>query len=102
MSDELVQRKRRDKGEGGIRKPKDSPNWSISYYGRDGRQTTESSRSPVKAVAIALLQERIAQVKAGVQEPSRADRITLKELLDDVVLDYRSKNQATTDEAAGR
>ena len=103
MTEELGRRKKRARtGSGCVFRPKGSRNWYVAYYSAPGHQVTESSRSNVKAVAQALLQTRLEAVTRGECEPQKAGRVLLAELLTDVLLDYRSQGQATTDDAESR
>jgi integrase len=93
--------KRRSPGEGSVFKPGGSPFFYIAYV-VNGKQVTESARTKTKEVAIAKLRARINSVERGEQEPQRADKILLAELLTDVLLDYKVNEQSTLDDAESR
>lgn len=67
--------------------------WWIQYYVR-GVRHRESSRSTKEIDAKNLLDQRIAEVKAGRPVGRRIERTTLEELLAILVDDYRAKRPA--------
>src|SRR5262245_45129238 len=68
--------------------------WWLKYY-QDGKGIRESSGSPLAAVALAKLKERVGQVATGEQVNVKADRVTVGELLDDLVADYKANGRAS-------
>jgi integrase len=75
--------------------------WHIGYYVASGKQITESSRSPLKKSAQALLQDRIEKVRQGYCEaPPR--KVTFQTLADDLLTDYRINRRRTIKDAESR
>jgi len=68
--------------------------WWIKFY-KDGRPHRESSGSTKKSDAERLLKLREGAVAKGEPISLRVERITLDELLDDVVLDYEANGKAS-------
>jgi integrase len=62
--------------------------WWVKYY-KDGRPFYESSESQKSTEAQRLLEQRRAEIYAGTHLDSTARRITVGELLDDLVRDYK-------------
>jgi len=71
-----------------------SPYWWIKFHVH-GRPYRESSRSTKKGEAVKLLKEREGRVATGMPLSLRAERITIDELLDDVILDYAANGRPT-------
>lgn len=72
------------------RTPK-SKNWSIKYH-RNGKAFYESSRSPKKSVAEALLRKREGEIANGKLPGVVYDRIKYTEIRDDLLRDYRNNS----------
>jgi integrase len=85
-----------------LKNPRPSPYWQIGYYVSPGRQVVESSKSTVKSVAMALLQNRLEALRHGVQEPQRADKILVSELFADLLLKYKTDQLKTIDDCESR
>lgn len=68
--------------------------WWLKYY-QDGKAIRESSGSPLAAVALAKLKERVGQVATGEQVNVKADKATVGELLDDLLADYRANSRTS-------
>lgn len=67
--------------------------WWIKFY-QNGKPIRESSRSTRKSDAERLLKLREGAVAKGEPISLRAERITVDELLDDVVLDYEANGKS--------
>ena len=65
--------------------------WWIEFY-EDGRQIRESSKSRRFKDAEALLRQRVAEMETGTYAPL-AERVTVGDLLDDVLKDYEVNGQ---------
>ena len=67
------------------------PRGSIFWikYSKNGKVYHESSRSSMESEAKTLLKRRLGEMAEGRFIGPAAERVTLKELLDDVVTDYR-------------
>jgi integrase len=62
----------------------------IQYYDQHGRQVRESSHSPTEQVAKRLLRRRLAEKEAGLLPDRAAHRITIEELADAFLQDYKN------------
>src|SRR6266576_747874 len=72
--------------------------WWTSYYA-NGEHVCESSRSRDKADAKRFLQQRLGQLADGRYVGPRADRITLDELSEDMLNDYKINNRKSLKDA---
>ena len=68
--------------------------WWISYY-VGGEQRRESARTRSKRKALELLRVREGRVAEGEDPGLRAKQVTLAELAEDLITDYRIKGQRT-------
>ena len=66
--------------------------WWIKFY-QNGKPYRESSGSTKKGEAVKLLKEREGRVATGMPLSLRVERITIDELLDDVLLEYEVNNK---------
>jgi len=66
--------------------------WWLKYY-RDGKPHRETSGSKKKSVAVALLREREGRLAQGLPLSLRVERLTVDEILDDVLRDYEVNNK---------
>ncbi len=62
--------------------------WWVQYY-RNGKPYRESSHSDSEAKARKLLTRRMGEIAVGKFIEPKAERVTLKSLLDDLLTDYR-------------
>jgi len=72
----------------------------ISYYTPQGEHVCESSRSRDKGEARRFLQQRIGEIADGRYVGPRSDRVTLGELAEDMVNDYRINGKKSLKDAA--
>ena len=70
--------------------------WWIQYR-KDGRTFRESSKSDLNGDAEALLKNRICEIMTGVFAGPKRERITIGELLDDLLLDYKVNGKCWRD-----
>jgi integrase len=75
-------------GSGSIFRQKGSRFWWISYY-RDGKHFRESSKSTRPNDAKSLLRKRIGQMEAGTFVSPKDRRVTVNELVADLIAWYR-------------
>jgi integrase len=66
-------------------------------YHRNGKPYSESSRSQIKAVAEQLLKRREGEIADGKVPGIVFDRVTLKELAEDLLVDYRINQKRSID-----
>lgn len=76
-------------GQGSIFRQKGSRFWWISYY-RDGKHFRESSKSTRPNDAKSLLRKRLGQMEAGTFVSPKDRRITVNELVTDLIAWYRA------------
>jgi integrase len=76
-------------GQGSIFRQKGSRFWRISYY-RDGKHYRESSKSTRPNDAKSLLRKRMGQMEAGTFVSPKDRRITVNELVADLIAWYRN------------
>ena len=86
---------KRKRGDGGIYRR--GQTWWIKYY-LNGKAAYESSKSENDAEARKLLRKRLGEVENGTSNPD-AEKVTVAELADDVVTDYRVNGQDSLDKA---
>ena len=67
--------------------------WWIEFY-HGGRQVRESSKSRKYKDAEGLLRQRLAELQGGNYAGPRAERVTVGELLDDLVADYETNEKS--------
>src|SRR5882724_8118055 len=63
--------------------------WYISYTDRPGHTVAECANTKVRAEAEALLRRRLDALGRG-EAPRAMERLTVENLLDDVLLDYKA------------
>jgi len=68
--------------------------WWLKFY-RHGKPHRESSGSKKKSAAVALLREREGRIVQGLPLSLRVERITVDEILDDVISDYEANGRPT-------
>lgn len=96
----MERKHRRESGTGSILRLPGSKNWYV-FYRVNGRQIRESSHSPVKQVAIRLLQKRLDERDQGLTPAQKVKRLryeTVREwLLNDYALNRRRSLQQHAD-----
>ncbi len=80
--------KKRERGEGGLFRIKGSVNWYIKV---DGKRI--ATGTPIKAVAIKKLQERMGRVSLGIQSPEELRRLRYEQIRDSLLAEYRNGKQ---------
>jgi len=88
--------KKRKKGDGGIYQR--GKIWWITYR-VNGQKVFESSKSEKDVDARRLLSKRMGEMATGVYVGPDAEKVTMAELADDVVTDYRVNGQDSLDKA---
>lgn len=91
MSDET--KRKRPRGTGSIFSVPGSRNLWVGYTGPNGEYVRESSGSPKKTDAQNFLKERLKAVSNGNFLGPRAEKITVDELFDDLLQDYKTHAQ---------
>ena len=86
------------RGQGRVFQRKGSKNWQIEYWIR-GRQLRESSDSPRRSDAIALLRRRTAEMVSGRLVGPQVEKTTFEELAEMLVDDYRVNGRKSLDRA---
>jgi hypothetical protein len=87
----LYQPKLRNGGRGRI--------WWIKYYAA-GRAIRESTGTEKETAARRILKQREGRVAAGLPVSPRADRVTVAELLEDVIADYTANGRRSAERLA--
>jgi integrase len=72
--------------------------WWVKYY-RNGKPYRESSGSAKEADAFRLLRKRLLEIDQGLFIGPKAEKITVSELADDVLRDYRVNEKDSLDKA---
>lgn len=75
--------------------------WWLDYY-HEGKRVRESSDTTDRAEARRLLQHRLGQIAEGKFSGPAGDRITIEELAEDFLNEYRANKRATWREASIR
>ncbi len=83
---------KRARGNGGVFRVKESGYWWISYQ-LNGKLIRESSGELTKTAAANKLKDRLLAIGNGNFLGPRIEKITGDELYDDLLQDYRIKNQ---------
>jgi integrase len=91
----------RPRGTGSLYQRKDSAVWWIKYH-RNGRSFRESTRTEDKRIATRILGKRLAEISTNTFVGPTHERITVGELADDLVRDYRINGRKTTDDVQTR
>lgn len=82
------EKKKRERGEGGLFTIKGSANWYIKV---DGKRI--ATGTPIKAVAIKKLQERMGRVSLGIQSPEELRKLRYEQVRDSLLAEYRNGKQ---------
>jgi len=77
---------KRDRGEGSVYQR--GPVWWIAYYDDAGQKVRESSKSPQRRVAVALLRKRQGEVANGQHTGTAARRVRFEAIVELVRQDY--------------
>jgi integrase len=91
----------RPRGTGSLYQQKGSEVWWIKYH-RNGRSFRESTRTTVKRDAARVLAKRLAEISTNTFVGPSHERITVRELADDLFRDYRINGRKTTDDVQTR
>ena len=83
---------KRERGSGRIWQR--GPFYWIQYYDAHGRQVRESSHSATREVAKRLLKRRLGEREAGLLPDRTANRVTVENLADIFLLDYRNNGKS--------
>ena len=84
----------RTPGEGGFEKIGNI--WYVTYYNLQGQQVRRSSKSPLKSVAIEMLNKPKEDLGRGI-EPSISRKLKYEDLRQVLLDDYRDKGRLVTD-----
>jgi integrase len=68
--------------------------WTIEYYDASGKQVRESSKSTKYKKAQDLLRTRLVELDNGTYIGPRAERVTVGDLLDELLADYEDNNKS--------
>jgi integrase len=90
----------RPRGTGHIYKQKGDV-WWCQYY-RTGKRYRQSTSFTDRRKAERFLQKTLAEIMHGTFIDPRAQRTLVKELVDDVILDYKTNGQKSLDDAEAR
>ena len=66
--------------------------WWVRYY-RSGQEFNESSQSEKEADAKKLLKKRLGEIVLGRFAGPRADKVTVKEIAEDLLTDYQIRGR---------
>ncbi len=91
----------RTRGSGSIYKQKGSAAYWVKYY-RNGKPFRESTKTTDKAQAKQFLQQRLAEIATGNFYGPIVERITVAELADDFLRDYRINERKSIDDVVAR
>lgn len=91
----------RTRGSGSIYKQKGSAAYWVKYY-RHGKPFRESTKTTNKAEAKEFLKQRLAEIATGNFYGPVVERITVAELADDFLRDYRINDRRSVDDAEAR
>lgn len=87
---------RRERGEGSVFLR--GKTWWVKYY-RNGKPYRESAKSEKEAGAKKLLRKRLGEITTGVFIGPDAERVTVRELSEDYLNDYRINQKKSLDKA---
>jgi hypothetical protein len=91
----------RTRGSGSIYKQKGSTAYWVKYY-RNGRSFRESTKTANLAEAKQFLKTRLGEIATGTFYGPVVERITVAELADDFLRDYRINERKSTEDAEAR
>lgn len=92
---------RRPRGTGRIYQPKGSSVWWIKFY-RNGVPFRESTGTPDKRKATRALNQRLAEVTTGKFLGPNIEKMSIEELAEDFLRDYRINGKSSIDDAEAR
>jgi integrase len=84
----------RTRGEGGLEKIGDI--WYFTFYNLNGKQVRRSSKSPLKSVAIEMLQKAQEELRKGTQ-PTVTRKLYYEDLRQILLDDYKDKGKLVMD-----
>ena len=91
----------RTRGSGSIYKQKGSAAYWVKYY-RNGKPFRESTKTTDKGEAKDFLKQRLAEIATGNFYGPVVERITVAELADDFLRDYRINDRKSVDDVQAR
>jgi integrase len=91
----------RTRGSGSIYKQKDSAVYWVKYY-RNGKSFRESTRTTNKQEANDFLKQRLGEIATDNFYGPIAERVTIAELADDFLRDYRINERRSIDDVEAR
>jgi integrase len=91
----------RTRGSGSIYKQKGSASYWVKYY-RHGKPFRESTKTTNKQEAREFLKQRLAEIATGNFYGPVVERITVAELADDFLRDYRINGRKSLDDVVAR
>ncbi len=97
----MGQRAPRPRGTGNLFKQKGSRVWWIKYY-RGGHRYRESTHTTERRKAVHFLQRRLAEIYRGDFYGPATERIRARDLLDDILRDYRINRRRSLDKVEYR
>ena len=83
-----MEKKKRERGAGGLFTIKGSANYYIKISGK-----RIATGTPVKAVALRKLQERMGRVSLGIQSPEELKKLRYEQIRDSLLAEYRNGKQ---------
>ena len=94
-------RPKRPRGTGCVYKRAGSNVWWIKYF-RNGKSYLESSHTTSEYKAGKILARKLGEIASNMFLPPAIERIRVKELVDDLLREYRINNRKSIDDAAAR
>jgi integrase len=91
----------RTRGSGGLFRQKTSSIWWIKYY-KDGKPHRESTGTSNKTKAGRKLEKRLAEINTGTFVEPEIDRITIENLSEDFLRDYKINGKSSYPDAESR
>jgi integrase len=101
MTEEEDARMARTRGSGSIYKQKNSAVYWVKYY-RNGKAYRESTRTTNKQEARDFLKQRLGEIATGNFYGPITERVTIAELADDLLRDYRINERKSLDDVEAR
>ena len=92
---------RRPKGTGSVYKRPDSQDWWLKYS-RHGKAFRESSHTTDKQKAGKMLRSRLAEITTGTFIGPKAEKVTVPELAEDLMRDYRINGRKSLEDIESR
>src|SRR5579871_3572159 len=101
MTDKETAEMPRTRGSGSIYKQKGSAVYWVKYY-RSGKAFRESTRTTNRQEANDFLKQRLGEIATGNFYGPLAERVTVAELADDFLRDYRINERKSLDDVEAR